>query len=60
MQLFGSLWWDGAQDCTAVERSGHEPVFGALGELTGLHLKICNNNKAPIKPHPDGRKKGTF
>ncbi len=34
----------------AVERSGHEPVFGASEELTGFHLKSCNDDKAPMKP----------
>ncbi len=33
-----------------VERSGHVPVFVALEELTGLHLKTCNDDKAPMKP----------
>ncbi len=34
----------------AVERSGHMGLFGALEELTGLHLTSCNDDKAPMKP----------
>ncbi len=34
----------------AVKQTGHELVFGALKELTGLHLKSSNDEKAPMKP----------
>ncbi len=37
-------------------------VFGDLEKLTRLHLKYCNDDKAPMKPlaTPWWRKKGTF